>query len=81
MQLLQGINDLQTEADRSAQRCIVNSLLKQFPKVTVIGEEVCNEDFSIHDLICIKKKIIRYFSIILLTTFHIIKKLSPKYGI
>ncbi|GFR21450.1 3'(2'),5'-bisphosphate nucleotidase 1 [Trichonephila clavata] len=34
-----GINDLQTEADRSAQRCIVNSLLKQFPKVTIIGEE------------------------------------------
>ncbi|GIY59731.1 3'(2'),5'-bisphosphate nucleotidase 1 [Caerostris darwini] len=34
-----GINDLQTEADRSAQRCIVNSLLKQFPRVTIIGEE------------------------------------------
>ncbi|GFS84608.1 3'(2'),5'-bisphosphate nucleotidase 1 [Nephila pilipes] len=34
-----GINDLQTEADRSAQRCIINSLLKQFPRVTIIGEE------------------------------------------
>lgn len=43
-----GLNDLQTEADRSAQRCIVNSLLKQFPKITVIGEETLekieNED-------------------------------------
>jgi len=34
-----GVNDLQTEADRSAQRCIVASLQKQYPKVTVIGEE------------------------------------------
>ncbi|XP_054712981.1 3'(2'),5'-bisphosphate nucleotidase 1-like isoform X2 [Uloborus diversus] len=34
-----GFNDLQTEADRSAQRLIVNSLLKHFPKVTIIGEE------------------------------------------
>ncbi|CAB0044154.1 unnamed protein product [Trichogramma brassicae] len=34
-----GINDLQTEADRSAQRCIVTSLTKQFPGVTIIGEE------------------------------------------
>lgn len=43
-----GINDLQTEADRSAQRCIINSLLNQFPKITVIGEETLekteNED-------------------------------------
>lgn len=34
-----GENDLQTEADRSAQRCIVASLGKQFPDVTIIGEE------------------------------------------
>ncbi|KAF4532199.1 hypothetical protein B566_EDAN002262 [Ephemera danica] len=34
-----GKNDLQTEADRSAQRCIVSSLSRQFPKVTIIGEE------------------------------------------
>lgn len=34
-----GKNDLQTEADRSAQRCIVTSLSKQFPNVTIIGEE------------------------------------------
>lgn len=34
-----GKNDLQTEADRSAQRCIVTSLSKQFPDVTIIGEE------------------------------------------
>ncbi|XP_050295168.1 3'(2'),5'-bisphosphate nucleotidase 1 [Anthonomus grandis grandis] len=36
-----GKNDLQTEADRSAQRCIVASLLRLFPDVTVIGEEGC----------------------------------------
>jgi 3'(2'), 5'-bisphosphate nucleotidase len=30
---------LQTEADRSAQRCIVTSLSRQFPSVTIIGEE------------------------------------------
>lgn len=34
-----GKDDLQTEADRSAQRCIVASLEKLFPEVTVIGEE------------------------------------------
>lgn len=34
-----GKNDLQTEADRSAQRCIVASLHKQFPNVAIFGEE------------------------------------------
>jgi len=34
-----GANDLQTEADRSAQRCIVANLARQFPKLTIIGEE------------------------------------------
>jgi len=34
-----GVNDLQTEADRSAQRCIVGSLSRMFPNVTIIGEE------------------------------------------
>ncbi|XP_059610572.1 3'(2'),5'-bisphosphate nucleotidase 1 [Phlebotomus argentipes] len=34
-----GKDDLQTEADRSAQRCIVASLSNHFPKVKVIGEE------------------------------------------
>ncbi|RWS10277.1 bisphosphate nucleotidase 1-like protein [Dinothrombium tinctorium] len=34
-----GINDLQTEADRRAQRLIVSSLTKIFPKITIIGEE------------------------------------------
>ncbi|XP_026280716.1 3'(2'),5'-bisphosphate nucleotidase 1 [Frankliniella occidentalis] len=34
-----GKNDLQTEADRSAQRCIIASLLRQFPNITIIGEE------------------------------------------
>jgi len=36
----QGINDLQTEADRSVQRCILASLHKQFPGLSIIGEEV-----------------------------------------
>lgn len=34
-----GKNDLQTEADRSAQMCIIESLTRQFPNVTIIGEE------------------------------------------
>lgn len=37
-----GKNDLQTEADRCAQRCIVASLQKQFPKATIFGEEDLN---------------------------------------
>ncbi|KAM3861170.1 3'(2'),5'-bisphosphate nucleotidase 1 isoform 2-T2 [Diretmus argenteus] len=35
-----GANDLQTLADRLAQRSICASLYKRFPKITVIGEEV-----------------------------------------
>lgn len=38
--LTQGVNDLQTEADRSAQRLIVGSISGLFPSITVIGEEV-----------------------------------------
>ncbi|XP_076637678.1 3'(2'),5'-bisphosphate nucleotidase 1 [Colletes latitarsis] len=34
-----GKNDLQTEADRCAQRCIIASLSSQFPNITIIGEE------------------------------------------
>ncbi|CAK1583705.1 unnamed protein product [Parnassius mnemosyne] len=34
-----GKDDLQTEADRSAQRCIIASLSAQFPKLNIIGEE------------------------------------------
>jgi len=34
-----GINDLQTQADRSAQNCIVASLAAQFPELKVVGEE------------------------------------------
>ncbi|XP_054258200.1 3'(2'),5'-bisphosphate nucleotidase 1 [Macrosteles quadrilineatus] len=34
-----GKNDLQTEADRSAQQCIVGSLSRLFPSVNIIGEE------------------------------------------
>lgn len=30
---------MQTEADRSAQRCIIASLSLQYPSVTIIGEE------------------------------------------
>ncbi|XP_051166499.1 3'(2'),5'-bisphosphate nucleotidase 1 isoform X2 [Leptopilina boulardi] len=34
-----GKNDLQTEADRSAQKCIISSLSKHFPNITIIGED------------------------------------------
>eukprot|EP00092_Neocalanus_flemingeri_P084183 GFUD01105715.1.p1 GENE.GFUD01105715.1~~GFUD01105715.1.p1 ORF type:complete len:316 (+),score=106.80 GFUD01105715.1:115-1062(+) len=34
-----GKDDLQTQADRSAQDCIIASLAKQFPMLTVVGEE------------------------------------------
>lgn len=39
----QGVNDLQTEADRTAQRLIENSIRKQFPEVKVIGEETLDD--------------------------------------
>lgn len=32
-------NDLQTEADRSAQTCIIASLSREFPNVNIVGEE------------------------------------------
>lgn len=32
-----GVNDLQTQADRSVQHCIVNSLSKKFPGICIIG--------------------------------------------
>jgi len=38
-QQMVGFIDPQTEADRSAQHCIVRSLRK-FPKVQIFGEEV-----------------------------------------
>lgn len=37
--ILQGKDDLQTQADRSAQQCIIASLANQFPNIKVIGEE------------------------------------------
>lgn len=37
---LQGENDLQTEADRSAQRCIVASFKNLYPNVHIVAEEV-----------------------------------------
>lgn len=39
-----GIQDYQTEADRVAQRMIVASLTKKFPKCTIVGEEDLAED-------------------------------------
>lgn len=39
-----GVQDYQTEADRVAQRMIVFSLMKRFPKVTIVGEEDLDED-------------------------------------
>ncbi|XP_069166039.1 3'(2'),5'-bisphosphate nucleotidase 1 isoform X1 [Procambarus clarkii] len=35
----ESARDLQTEADRAAQRCIIGSLARCFPKLTIIGEE------------------------------------------
>ena len=34
-----GADDLQTEADRSAQNCILASLAAQYPGLVVVGEE------------------------------------------
>ena len=45
-----GVNDLQTEADRSAQRLIVKSITERFPEVTVIGEEGILDDVSSEDI-------------------------------
>nr|XP_053634991.1 3'(2'),5'-bisphosphate nucleotidase 1-like isoform X2 [Cherax quadricarinatus] len=40
----ENARDLQTEADRAAQRCIVSSLSRCFPKITIIeGEEECHD--------------------------------------
>uniref|UniRef100_A0A6G1SFP9 3'(2'),5'-bisphosphate nucleotidase 1 n=1 Tax=Aceria tosichella TaxID=561515 RepID=A0A6G1SFP9_9ACAR len=39
-----GVQDYQTEADRVAQRMIVASLNKKFPKCTIVGEEDLAED-------------------------------------
>lgn len=39
-----GVQDYQTEADRLAQRMIVASLTKKFPKCTIVGEEDLVED-------------------------------------
>lgn len=39
-----GVQDYQTEADRIAQRMIVASLSKKFPKCTIVGEEDLAED-------------------------------------
>lgn len=39
-----GVQDYQTEADRAAQRLIVASLTKRFPKCKIVGEEDLVED-------------------------------------
>lgn len=39
-----GVHDYQTEADRVAQRMIVASLTKRFPKCKIVGEEDLIED-------------------------------------
>jgi len=44
-----GPKDLQTEADRAAQRCIIASLHKQFPKVAIFGEEQLDPSDQIPD--------------------------------
>ncbi|KAF8572049.1 hypothetical protein P879_04128 [Paragonimus westermani] len=42
-----GVDDLQSRADRDAQRCIVGSLTQSFPGINIIGEEgkLNNTDF------------------------------------
>ena len=45
-----GINDLQTEADRSAQRIIVKAITSKFPEITVIGEETLEESDDTPDV-------------------------------
>lgn len=40
LEILKGENDLQTEADRSAQRCIVASFKNLYPNVNIVAEEV-----------------------------------------
>ncbi|XP_001630227.2 3'(2'),5'-bisphosphate nucleotidase 1 [Nematostella vectensis] len=60
-----GKFDPQTEADRAAQRCIIGSLLVQFPSLRIVGEEegidandlgddllVTSQDSSILDVKC-----------------------------
>ncbi|XP_076306198.1 3'(2'),5'-bisphosphate nucleotidase 1 isoform X1 [Tachypleus tridentatus] len=44
-----GIDDLQTEADRSVQHCIVTSLSRQFPKIAIIGEEELDSEEKVLD--------------------------------
>ncbi|XP_060773889.1 3'(2'),5'-bisphosphate nucleotidase 1 isoform X3 [Neoarius graeffei] len=46
-----GVNDLQTLADRLAQKSICASLLKSFPKITIIGEEDLPAEAAEDDLI------------------------------
>ena len=42
--LIQGVADFQTEADRKSQRMIVSSLSTKFPKLTIVGEEVISTE-------------------------------------
>ncbi|VDO08650.1 unnamed protein product [Rodentolepis nana] len=46
-----GVNDLQTQADRSAQHCIVSSLSKNFPEICIIGEEELGDTEQPHSRI------------------------------
>ncbi|KAL8618369.1 hypothetical protein ACOMHN_047441 [Nucella lapillus] len=49
-----GKNDLQTEADRTAQRCIVESLHRHFPKVSIHGEENLDANERVPDHLIVK---------------------------
>nr|CDS29822.1 3'(2')5' bisphosphate nucleotidase 1 [Hymenolepis microstoma] len=46
-----GVNDLQTQADRSVQHCIVSSLSKNFPEICIIGEEELGDTEQPHSRI------------------------------
>lgn len=41
-----GVQDFQTEADRTAQRLIIASLSKQYPKCKIVGEEELEDDIE-----------------------------------
>ncbi|CAG5121758.1 unnamed protein product [Candidula unifasciata] len=50
-----GKNDLQTEADRAVQRCIVATLHRHFPRVAIFGEESLDPGDRIPDDYIVKE--------------------------
>ena len=44
---MQGVNDLQTEADRTVQQIIIGNLSQNFPKIQIIGEEEQTQEATV----------------------------------